>query len=148
MPKKPTSAAKGVTATALGLLAAHVLAAPADVEATVTDPIHDGARVLCALFAAADGFPRAEMAIARTAAPVAAGRAACLFASVPAGRYAVAAFEDRNGNGSLDTNLFGVPVEGVAFSRDARGRLGPPSFEAAGFVHGTEPTRLRLRATY
>jgi uncharacterized protein (DUF2141 family) len=137
-----------MAAQALVLVSGAVSAAAADVEATVTALIHEGARVQCALFASADGFPRAEEAIARTVARVAAGRAVCLFASVPAGSYALAAFEDRNGNGSLDVNLFGAPVEGIAFSRDARGRLGPPGFEAARFVHGTEPTRLRLRATY
>lgn len=141
-------AAKRVTATAMVLFTHQVSAAPADVDATVTDLKHEGARVRCALFASANGFPNADKAIARSVGPVAAGRATCLFAAVPAGHYALAAFEDRNGNGSLDVNLFGAPVEGVAFSRDARGRFGPPGFEAARFVHGTESTRLHLRATY
>lgn len=130
------------------LLAGPVAAAAADVEATVTDLKHEGARVQCALFASPDGFPKVDNAIVKAGAAVDAGQAVCRFAAVPQGRYAIAAFEDRNGNGSLDVNLFGAPTEGIAFSRDARGRLGPPNFEAAQFVHGTAPTQLRLRATY
>jgi uncharacterized protein (DUF2141 family) len=137
-----------VAATALIVLAGPVSAAAADVEVMVTELKHEGARVQCALFASADGFPNAHNAIAKTVAPVVAGQAVCRFAAVPEGSHALAAFEDRNGNGALDVNLFGVPVEGVAFSRDARGRLGPPGFEAARFVHSTAPTRLRLRTTY
>lgn len=86
------------------------------------------------------------VSVAAWIAPVT--RAVCRFFGVRAGSYAVAAFEDRNGNGVLDTNAFGVPTKGVAFSRNARGRLGPPTFDAARFVHGPDATRLQLRAVY
>ena len=41
-----------------------------------------------------------------------------------AGRYAVQAFLDENGNGEVDRALFGIPKEGVGFSNDAKIRLG------------------------
>jgi uncharacterized protein (DUF2141 family) len=44
------------------------------------------------------------------------------------GSYAVSAFHDADGNGILNRNVFGAPAEGYAFSRGARGRLGPPKF--------------------
>ena len=34
-----------------------------------------------------------------------------------------------NGNEKLDTNLVGIPSEPYGFSRNARGRFGPPSFD-------------------
>jgi uncharacterized protein (DUF2141 family) len=123
-----------------------VAAADAGVEVIVTELA--GAMLNCALFSTQQGFPDPRASIAKVTAAVIEGRAACSFSGVRSSSYAVAAFEDRNGNGLLDTNLFGVPTEGVAFSRDARGRLGPPSFEAARFVHGPEATRLQLRAVY
>ena len=44
------------------------------------------------------------------------------------GRYAVQIVHDRNSNGRLDTNLIRIPTEPVGFSRNARGRFGPPDF--------------------
>ena len=59
------------------------------------------------------------------------GAAQWVFSGVPPGRYAVKSFADENGNAKLDTNLFGLPVERYGFSNNARGRMGPPGFEAA-----------------
>ena len=49
------------------------------------------------------------------------------------GRYVVAVFQDTDGNGRLSTWPVGLPKEAYGFSRNARGRFGPPSFEAAAF---------------
>ena len=49
---------------------------------------------------------------------------------LPAGQYAVKLYHDENGNGELDSNMLGIPVEGYGFSNNA-GRFGPPSFEDA-----------------
>ena len=53
-----------------------------------------------------------------------------VFEDVPPGRYAVAAYQDVNGNGELDKVPPGIPTEPYAFSNDV-GRLAPPSFERA-----------------
>jgi uncharacterized protein (DUF2141 family) len=34
----------------------------------------------------------------------------------------------------LNTNLFGIPTEGFAFSNNAMGSFGPPSYESCTFV--------------
>ena len=44
---------------------------------------------------------------------------------LPAGAYAVALFQDENGNDNLDTTAFGAPTEKYGFSNDARGVMGP-----------------------
>lgn len=137
-----------VAVAAWVVLAGPVLAADAGVEVVVAELRHEGATLNCALFSTPQGFPDPRTALAKVTAPVSGGRAVCRFTGVPAGSFAVAAFEDRNGNGVLDTNVFGVPTEGIAFSRDARGRLGPPGFDAARFVHGPEAMRMQLRAAY
>jgi uncharacterized protein (DUF2141 family) len=67
---------------------------------------------------------------------------------VPPGKYAVAFFQDLNGNQKLDTNLFGVPKEGFGFSRDAMGKLGPPSFEAAALDIPAGPVSVVMKAKY
>ena len=50
---------------------------------------------------------------------------------VPPGRYAVQAYHDENGNGQLDRDRFGRPLEGLGFSRNAQMRFGPPRFADA-----------------
>jgi len=74
--------------------------------------------------------------------------AAVVFNNVPPGKYAVAFFQDLNGNQKLDTNLFGVPKEGFGFSRDAMGKLGPPSFEAAALDIPAGPVSVVMTAKY
>lgn len=59
-----------------------------------------------------------------------------LIPNIPAGEYAVAVFADMNDNGVLDKNFVGIPKEPVGFSRDAKGRFGPPKFADAAFMVG------------
>jgi uncharacterized protein (DUF2141 family) len=60
------------------------------------------------------------------------------FTDLPAGKYAVAAFVDSNGNHKLDSNFLGIPTEPYGFSRDARNPFKSPSFEEAAFEVGNE----------
>ena len=102
-----------------------------------TEGLHsDRGQVVCALFGAADDFPkRIDRAFARVAAQITSGRATCEFQRVPAGVYAVSVFHDENLNGRLDTNWLGIPREGVGASNNPKPRMGPPKFAAAEFQH-------------
>lgn len=51
------------------------------------------------------------------------------FKNLREGKYAIRVFHDQNGNGKLDTNLFGIPKERFGFSNNVMGKLGPPAFE-------------------
>jgi len=64
---------------------------------------------------------------------------------VPAGTWAVLAYQDENANGQLDRNLIGIPSENYGFSRDARGRFGPPSFDDAAIAVKDETTSATVR---
>jgi uncharacterized protein (DUF2141 family) len=44
------------------------------------------------------------------------------------------AYHDQNGNGEIDMRILGMPKEPVGVSNDARGRFGPPKFDAAKFT--------------
>src|SRR5579863_1350790 len=84
-------------------------------------------QVLCALFSSAEAFPKkADKAVARLTAKIVERGAACDFAGVAAGTYAVSVVHDENSNGKLDTNFVGMPREGVGASNDAKGHMGPP----------------------
>ena len=63
-----------------------------------------------------------------------AGMTRLLFRDIPAGQYAVAAFHDEDEDGQIAMHAARkVPREGVAFSNDAIGAFGPPSFDDAKF---------------
>jgi uncharacterized protein (DUF2141 family) len=69
--------------------------------------------------------------------------ATCVFdlGQIPYGDYAIAIYQDENGNGKLDTGTFGVPKEPFAFSNNFKPRFGGPDFEKCKFtVNQTEQT--------
>lgn len=53
--------------------------------------------------------------------------------SVPPGEYAIALFHDKNSDNALNQNWLGIPTEGFAFSNNAFGTFGPPSWSQAKF---------------
>lgn len=58
-----------------------------------------------------------------------AGTMTVTFTGLAAGDYAVRLFHDANANGEMETNAFGIPLEGYGFSNRARAGFGPPSFD-------------------
>ncbi|GFO55858.1 hypothetical protein GMSM_28650 [Geomonas sp. Red276] len=82
----------------------------------------------------AAGFPTdARTTVARKRVRVSGQVAEVTIGTLPRGVYAVAAYQDLNGNGEMDRSIFGWPVEPVGASRGARGRMGPPRFQDAAF---------------
>jgi uncharacterized protein (DUF2141 family) len=67
-----------------------------------------------------------------------------VFPQVPPGTYAVAVFQDVNGNGRLDRTPLGLPLEPYGFSNDA-GRLRRPNFPAAAVEVGESDVQVGVR---
>ena len=65
--------------------------------------------------------------------------------NVPKGTWAVLAYQDENQNDKLDRNLIGIPSENYGFSRDARGKFGPPDFSEAAIEVGDEFTVAKIK---
>ncbi|MDR7038383.1 uncharacterized protein (DUF2141 family) [Methylobacterium sp. BE186] len=63
---------------------------------------------------------------------------------VPPGTYALAAFQDLNGNGRLDRTPLGLPLEPYGFSGEA-GRNARPDFARAAFSLREPGLALRVR---
>ena len=68
------------------------------------------------------------------------------FTGVPPGSYAVAAFQDLDGDGRLGRTPLGLPTEPYGFSNGA-GRRGRPDFAAAAFRLPEPGASLRVRLT-
>ncbi|MDQ0546219.1 uncharacterized protein (DUF2141 family) [Methylobacterium brachiatum] len=77
-------------------------------------------------------------------APASGSRASFTFQDVAPGAYAVAAFQDANGNGRLDRTGLGLPLEPYGFS-GAVARRGRPDFSDAAFALQEPGAAVRVR---
>ena len=128
---KTVAAIAPVLALAAALAAAPAFAA--DLTVSFPDAAHQG-QIMVAVFdsAAAYGDQGGPAKVALLDA--AAGETHVTFDGLPDGDYAVRAFHDLNGDGKMNTNPFGMPVEPFAFSNNAVGNMGPASWERAKFA--------------
>lgn len=92
-----------------------------------------GGSLAIAVYRDAEAFRRSERPVATRTVPRTGAVTTVVIPGLPPGRYAVAAYHDTDANGALTLWPIGLPREAYGFSRDARGRFGPPSFEAAAF---------------
>lgn len=117
-------------ALSFAALAIPMMVNAAELRVTVTNGPPGPATLYLALFDSADSFS-AGQAMMSHKVEMHDGVAQWVFSGVPEGLYAIKSFADENGNARLDTNLIGLPVERYGFSNNARGRMGPPTFDAA-----------------
>lgn len=77
---------------------------------------------------------------------VAKGERTTVFSNLKEGTYAVKAFHDVNGDGKMNTNPFGLPIEPVAFSNNAPANMGPATWERAQItVKGNTAQTIEIR---
>lgn len=103
----------------------------ADLSVTVTGTRSAQGLLLVALYDGAETFLRPGKHAAAQIASADAQGVTVVFRNLPAGRYALTAFHDENGNGKLDFNMTGSPVEALGFSNDAFGSAAAPTFDKA-----------------
>lgn len=98
------------------------------------------------LYRAQDDFPVINKQYIGKVVAISGNKSALIFSQLPKGNYAVAVFHDRNKNGKLDTNLFGVPTEEYGFSNNARNTFSAPSFKDASFsVDGNKTISITIK---
>lgn len=133
---------------ALGMLMGSAASQAADLVVNISGLKSANGFLGCALFAEnlAERFPLDVSKATTQRAPVRAGTMRCEFVGLPAGRYAVSASHDVNGNGRPDRNLVGLPTEPWAVSNNARPTLRAPRFaEAALQLTADEVKQIELR---
>src|SRR5271154_3726727 len=137
--------------SALIVAAGGVLAQPAGnvIHVDLAGLRSDKGQVMCSLYSSADGFPKdGNKAQTQLKSPISSGHAVCDFTGIRPGTYAVAVFHDENSNGKMDTNLIGMPREGVGASNDAQGHFGPPPFDKAAFRYTGGRMELKITLHY
>jgi uncharacterized protein (DUF2141 family) len=89
----------------------------------------------------ADKKNTGEKAFNKEAVPIKGQHAVCTFSNVPYGDYAIKFFHDEDNSGNFVTGMFGIPKVEYGFSNNARGMMGPASYEKAKFnLHQSEMT--------
>ena len=143
---------KTVVLLAFSHLGAQYVAAQNDTQGhlrlQVQMPLHAHGRLFWTVFDSPDGFPgnRSKSRL-HGSAPEYSGVPNVQIDTGPlaAGTYAVAVYLDLNGNGKLDYRFPGIPKEPVGASNNPPGRLGPPRFSDAAFVHRAEDQTVVIR---
>lgn len=106
-------------------------------------------QIIVDIFSSELGFPnKTEHAIKRMKTGISEGE--CIFnvTGLIKGAYAFRIVHDENMNNKLDENFLGMPKEGVAASNNAKGFLGPPSFEDSSFSLDSILTTVTIRLIY
>ncbi len=130
--------ALGVSALLASLLALGANTAYAlDLTVEVSGARSNKGEVLAGLFVDAEQWLKKPLRGERVTAGE---RVLLVFRDLPAGRYAVTAFHDENSNGKLDSNLMGMPIERLGYSRDAKGNMGPAKFDDAALLLDVDTT--------
>lgn len=114
------------------MLALPAAARAADVTVVVHGVRNTAGNVLVALCGRQD-FLKPDCAY-HGMAPARPGDVAVIIRGVMPGDYAAQAFHDEDGNFRLERSFFGLPREGMGFSRDAPMHYGPPRFADAVFA--------------
>ncbi len=113
------------------------------VNVTGFDKIEGSVRI--AFYMSDDGFASdLEKAVYDAAEPVTSEIVTFTFDILPAGVYAFSVYHDEDDDGELDMKFYGPPSEKVGASNNATGRMGPPSFEDASFILGSEPVEMTI----
>lgn len=120
-------------------------AAAGNISVTVNHISGKHGKLYVGLYNKPEGFARKSKVYRSKILPVRSGSVTCRFRHIPDGIYAVSVFHDTNGNGRLDTNLFGKPTEGYGFSRNARHLFRSPTFRESQFrLKRTASVTIRL----
>lgn len=116
------------------MLSAPLSARAADLTADLTvrlDGVRDSSgRVRVVLFDRPEGFRKEAHPKAIHELPASPGSVSVRFPGLAAGRYAIMAYHDEDGDGTLDRFLGMVPTEGYGLSNNPV-VTGPPAFDKA-----------------
>ncbi len=141
---------KKTTLTTLGMLLGMTCASmsfAADITVEILALPSSEGMVMVSLFDRPKGFP----SIITYGQQIAASRQVAgqplrlVFTDLPAGRYAIAAFHDKDGDNKLTTNLMGIPTEAMGFSNNAKASFGPPSFDSVAVEVSAQGATVKLQ---
>ena len=120
----------------------------ASIEVTVEGLRSDQGQLLVLVFQRDDGFPsKVDGAERQMKVPIDATTVTFRIDEIPAGPTAITVVHDEDGDDELDTNVIGIPKEGVGTSNNPRPRFGPPRYRDAvmELTEGQQTTSITVR---
>ena len=132
----------------VGALSVSYVAEAADGVLKISDVKSNKGSVTATLWTSEADYLDLDASKMRQSAKIIAGKAVLRLEDLPPGTYSVALYHDENGNNKMDTNFIGIPKEGWAFSNNAKGSFGPPSFEKTSFEVAADDVEMQLRMNY
>jgi uncharacterized protein (DUF2141 family) len=131
------------------LMSQSVAASASQLTVTIDGLKNTRGNICLSLFSQAEGFPsQADRAVALeciAARDVAEG---FTFPGLNSGNYAIAIFHDANGDGKLNTGVFGIPKEGFGFSRNPAIKTRAPRFNETAFALSTPTAQIQIQMKY
>lgn len=116
------------------LLGMFLYSGPCELQLSCTNIREAKGKVYVAVFNRSSDFLQYDKMIAQQIIPVSrTGNLDIQISNLPPGEYAVSCFHDVNGNGKLDTNFLGIPIEPYGFSNNARPKFRAPYWSEAVF---------------
>lgn len=130
------------------LLASTGALADSHLTIELTGVRHDRGELSIGLYQDPRTFRKEPQAFQVHKLPATPGSVTLALEDLPAGRYAIMAYHDEDGNGELNRRFGMFPTEGYALSNNPR-VMGPPSFEDSAFevVEG-DTNRVTLEMRY
>ena len=122
----------GIALNIPAITAVYAASAPAKLEVAFTGIEVQKGAIMMGVYDSEDAYNKGK---SMNGARVVADKAdvAALIEGLPAGRYAIKAFHDIDGDGQMSSNPFGMPTEPFAFSNNAKGAMGPATWADAAF---------------
>jgi uncharacterized protein (DUF2141 family) len=134
-----------------GLALIQPLAALAEGESTLTVTlrnVRDASGALRAgLYRDPATFRKEDKAVSVAQVNAAAGEVSLVFRDLLPGRYAIMAYHDENGDGTLNRRFGMFPTEGYGLSNNPN-VSGPPAFEDSAFEVSTPATAIAIDLRY
>jgi len=101
------------------------------------------------VFSSREGFPNdATKAVRSGCFPIPTLPLLLTFDDLPLGQYAATVHHDENMDGELNTNLLGIPTEGIGFSGNPKIWRGVPAFERSRFDFSLTNLTVSIRMKY
>jgi uncharacterized protein (DUF2141 family) len=116
-----------------------------ELTVVVTGAATESGKIIIALCADGNQWANNTRPFRSAAVSLRNGGAEYVFSDMPLGTYAIKAFHDENGNGTMDKNALGMPIELYGFSNGARARYGAPSFQSACFRLTKTREKIEIR---
>lgn len=117
-----------------------------EIHLTIQETSNDIGKVQVLLFNNKDGFPSdPSKAIKKLSLALSNKTAKITLEEIESGTYAISVFHDEDGDGIMDKNSLGYPLNKFGFSNNPSILFGAPSFEKAAFEVSSKPVEINIK---